>query len=683
VTDDASLTGALLKIQYVRLADAVLWDRNPKKHDWVSLMASIRKYGFRDAPIYDGTLGAIAAGNGRIQALQTMFQAGEPAPVGVGVDAVGAWYVPVQFGIDAASRQVAEAFAVDHNNLTMAGFSLAEQARLWEADDYADLVQSLRADGELPVSVDGAEFDAWLQELAGLDEPEPDDRDAEPVDPNDELREKWGTEVGDIWELKAPDGRTHRLAVGDSTDGDTIGRLLAGRQAACMWTDPPYGVSYVGKTKDALTIENDGADDLPAFLAKAFAVANGALMDGAPIYVAHPAGPLQMVFNDTFTGAGWKFHQTLTWVKNSMVLGHSDYHYQHEPLMYGWKPGSHPWYAGRDRVSVLFVDRPSRSTMHPTMKPVPLIVETLANSTKTNDVVYEPFGGSGSTMVAAEQLRRQCYACELSPNYAAVILQRMSDAFPELTIRKVDEIEDYKPIVVMAGEGVPVERPVVTKADVPDAVWPSDDYGIPILDLAMQADAADVPIMVWGGYGSSRKKTKMPGTWLFYTEDSRFEALWDDPTTVVNSGCVNAAEPNFSCYSQMPEAQWLWQIYRKRWIARYWQSKGVRVFVDLNVYRGAYHYNLLGVPAGWKAYATRGYTDRLDWTDEEYQMAVERAGTPEGVIFLVYGGGAEVRSRCKERGWLWIPEGRDVLRGRYADEAMRGEDAKGVNVITR
>lgn len=107
----------------------------------------------------------------------------------------------------------------------------------------------------------------------------------------------------------------------------------------------------------------------------------------------------------------------------------------------------------------------------------------------------------------------------------------------------------------------------------------------------------------------------------------------------------------------------------------------MRVFVDLNVYRGAYRYNMLGVPVGWKAYTTRGYTDRLDWTDEEYQMAVERAGGPEGVLFLVYGGGAEVRARCKERGWLWIPEGRDVLRGRYADEAMRGTDAKGVNVI--
>lgn len=674
---DSPLTGAVLAIRYVKLTDAVLWDRNPKVHDWSALTASIKKYGFRDAPIYDATLGAIAAGNGRIRALQMLFEAGGDPPLGIATDAEGAWYVPVQFGIDAKSRAVAEAFAVDHNNLTMAGFSLAEQARLWESDEYADLLLELREADELPVSVDSAGLDEWLQMMANADEPEHTDRDAEPADPNDALREKWGVEVGDIWELAAPDGRRHRLAVGDSTDGDTIGRLMAGEKAVCMWTDPPYGVSYVGKTKDALTIENDGADDLPEFLAKAFAVADGALTDGAPVYVAHPAGPLQMAFNEAFTSVGWLFHETLTWVKNVMVLVHSDYHYQHEPVMYGWKRGAvRSWYAGRDQVSVFFVDRPSRSTMHPTMKPPPLITAHLANSTKARDLVYEPFGGSGSTMVACEQLRRRCHACELSANYAAVILERMSEAFPELEIRRVDEIEDYQPIIVADGTGMPVERPVVTKADVPDAIWPSDDFGIPILDLALQADAADVPVMVWGGYGSNRKKSKMPGTWLFYTEDYRFDSLWDDPTPVVNSGCVNAAEVNFSCYNQMPPAQWLWQIYRKRWIARYWQSRGVRIFVDLNVYAGAYEYNMLGVPAGWKAYATRGYTDRLDWTEQEYAMALERAGTAEGLLFLVYGGGAEVRARCKERGWLWIPEGRDVLKGRYAAEAQRGDYSK-------
>jgi len=196
-------------------------------------------------------------------------------------------------------------------------------------------------------------------------------------------------------------------------------------------------------------------------------------------------------------------------------------------------------------------------------------------------------------------------------------------------------------------------EPEVTISDVPDAVWPSNnDWGVPLLDINLQADALDLPFECWGSFG---RKSQMKGTWHFYTEDYRFEALWHDPSPILNSGAINVVEPNFSCYEQMPPAVALWQIYRKRWMARWWQSFGLQVFVDLNVAEPHYQLNLLGIPGGWKAWATRGYNDRLDGTEKEYQMAIERAGT-ESILFVVYGGGKRVKEMCQSNGWLWLDE---------------------------
>lgn len=205
-----------------------------------------------------------------------------------------------------------------------------------------------------------------------------------------------------------------------------------------------------------------------------------------------------------------------------------------------------------------------------------------------------------------------------------------------------------------------------SSSDVPDAVWPTDnEWGIPLLDLRMQADAIDQPLYAWGA-GGSRLLKRHGGTYHFYTEDSRFEALWTDPSLVLNSGCITAVEPNFSCYENMPRAVALHQVYRKRWISRWWQSQGLRVVVDLNVAAPHYDLNLLGVPDGWTAFATRGYTERIDLTDAEYEQACKKAGdrTP---LFLVYGGGQQVRAHCLQRGWLWFPEQRDVAKGKFVD----------------
>lgn len=203
---------------------------------------------------------------------------------------------------------------------------------------------------------------------------------------------------------------------------------------------------------------------------------------------------------------------------------------------------------------------------------------------------------------------------------------------------------------------------IYSRWDVPDALWPSDnDFGVPLLDINMQAEAIDQPTAVWG---VSDRKARMNGTWLFYTEDYRYEALWVDPSPVLNTGAMTAAEPNFSAYSNMPPAVALWQIYRKRWISRWWQSQGLRIIVDLNVASNHYNLNRLGIPAGWRTFATRGYSNRIDETHMEYEQAQAIAGDGVTPLFVVYGGGKEVKAECQRNGWLWIPEIVDVRQGR-------------------
>lgn len=204
--------------------------------------------------------------------------------------------------------------------------------------------------------------------------------------------------------------------------------------------------------------------------------------------------------------------------------------------------------------------------------------------------------------------------------------------------------------------------PLPHRERVPDAIWPSDnDWGIPLLDINRQAKAIDQPWAIWG---TVSRKTRMNGTWLFYTEDYRYEALWADPSPLLNSNCVNAVEPNFSCYENMPPAVAIWQIYRKRWIARWWQSYGVRILVDLNVAVNHAELNRLGIPAGWNAFATRGYTERIEATHQEYEIARQIAGEGATPLFVVYGGGKTVKAECQRMGWLWLQEDMDTAKGR-------------------
>ncbi len=209
------------------------------------------------------------------------------------------------------------------------------------------------------------------------------------------------TRPGDLWVLGA-----HRILCADATDRSAIKRLLGGARADVLVTDPPYGVGYTGKTREALRIANDRRDGLSSLLRASFAAADSVLSPGAAIYVCHPAGPLAVAFASAFVQAGWELRQTLVWVKDAMVLGHGDYHYRHEPILYGCKPGEgrrgrghQGWYGGNAQTSVLEVPRPRASREHPTAKPVELVRRLLQNSSTERDVILDPFLGSGTMPV--------------------------------------------------------------------------------------------------------------------------------------------------------------------------------------------------------------------------------------------------------------------------------------------
>lgn len=224
---------------------------------------------------------------------------------------------------------------------------------------------------------------------------------------------------------------SHRLLCADARDPQSYGRLLAEERCEALWSDPPYGVSYEGKTKAALRIEGDGAAGLEVLLSESFAAADSALAPGARIYVAHPAGRLALTFANAFVAQGWVLRQTLVWVKDAFVLGRSDYHYRHEPILYGCKPGGgrigrggRGWYGDNAQDSVLEVARPRQSREHPTMKPPELVERCLRNSTRRGDLVLDPFAGSGSTLVACEAAGRAARLLELDPRYCDVVVAR-------------------------------------------------------------------------------------------------------------------------------------------------------------------------------------------------------------------------------------------------------------------
>jgi len=241
------------------------------------------------------------------------------------------------------------------------------------------------------------------------------------------------TQPGDVWLL----GR-HRLLCGDAKKKNDVNILMSGKQADLWLTDPPYNVAYTGKTADALTIQNDSMSDsdFREFLQSTFENAFASMKPGASYYIWH-ADSEGYNFRGAVHDCGEIVRQCLIWSKNTLVMGRQDYHWKHEPCLYGWKSGaSHGWYADRKQTTVLEFDRPTRSSEHPTMKPVKLFSYQIANNTAPQGLVYDSFLGSGTTLIAAEQLGRTCYGMELSQQYCDVIVERWQNLTGEKAKRK-------------------------------------------------------------------------------------------------------------------------------------------------------------------------------------------------------------------------------------------------------
>jgi len=281
-------------------------------------------------------------------------------------------------------------------------------------------------------------------------------------DAPERLLATWAVELGQVWEVpsRSVPGAVHRLRCGDSRDRYQTAALMAGAVADWVWTDPPYGVDYTGRTADALTVEGDQEVDLEPLLSASFAAMDHFLTKGCPLYVAHPCGPNTEVYMRCWREVGWHLHQDLVWVKQHFVMARTDYQQGYEPVLYGWKPGAdpvwlpeeveedggdghyamlhnailygwkpgarRPWYGRRTKNSVIFVDRPMRSTFHPTAKPPSLVAVNVQNSSKVHSLGLDPFVGWGSTIVAGERTGRVVFAQDIAPKYIAASLERLA-----------------------------------------------------------------------------------------------------------------------------------------------------------------------------------------------------------------------------------------------------------------
>lgn len=408
-------------VQEVRLADLVPYERNAKQHsaEQVQKIAdSIKEFGFL-SPVLIDRAGNIIAGHGRVMAAKSL-----------GMKTVPAVYIE---GLTETQRR---AYILADNKLTELG--------AWDAVLVSSELDDLKASG-FDIDLTGFSIDdIIIDESAAPEftEEEFDDLKARAKDPI--------IKPGEVWQLGA-----HRLMCGDSTKAEDVAKLMGGEQADLLLTDPPYGVDYEGKTKDKLKIENDSASETEqiAFLSAAFRNAYNSMKPGAAYYCWY-ASITQKAFILALEASGLKPHQLLIWVKNAMTLGRQDYQWRHEPCFYGWKEGGAHYFIDvrsfttveddLDRISrekaierlkelssftsAIYEDKPVRSELHPTMKPVELFKKQIRNSSRPGDLVLDLFAGSGTSIIAAEEMDRRCFAMEFDPVYADVIIRRWEEA---------------------------------------------------------------------------------------------------------------------------------------------------------------------------------------------------------------------------------------------------------------
>jgi DNA modification methylase len=417
-----------MNFQTLKTSDLQPSDYNPRKdltpedREYQKIMRSIKAFGYVDPIIvnYDMT---VIGGHQRLKVLKDL-------------------------GYEEIECVVLE---VDKDQEKALNIALNKISGEWDTDRLKDLFADLDT-GAFDVELTGfdyAEIEALMNQTPEQEVVE-DDFNIETA--AKEIKQPI-THKGDIWQL----GR-HRLICGDSTDAATIAKLMGGKQARLIVTDPPYNVNIEGST--GLKIKNDNMGDSAFYeiLLNAHKRMFESAEPGCPIYVFH-ADTEGLNFRKAYIAAGFKLSECLIWVKNSLVLGHQDYHWSHEPILYGWREGAaHHWYGerdkdtvledaisisklkkdemvallkellkGRENTTIIREDKPSRNDVHPTMKPLKLIGTLIKNSSRNGDIVLDSFGGSGSTLMAAEQLGRTCYTSEFDEIYCDVIVKRWED----------------------------------------------------------------------------------------------------------------------------------------------------------------------------------------------------------------------------------------------------------------
>jgi site-specific DNA-methyltransferase (adenine-specific) len=397
------------KIEQWPLARLRPYERNARTHSpeqVAQIAASIQEFGFTN-PILVGEDDGIIAGHGRLAAAMDL----------------GLTEVPV-IVLGHLTAEQRRAYVLADNQLALnAG---------WDMELLATELQELQL-AEFDLSLLGWSDEELADLLPGVEQLDPEgmgDGDAVPEPPAEPV-----TKPGDVWLLG-----NHRVMCGDSTVITDVERLMDGGLADLLLTDPPYNVALGmdetpeeakkrNRRTDGLTIQNDkmSDDDFRQFLRDVYSAADAVIKPGGVFYIWH-ADSEGYNFRGAARDVGWQVRQCLVWNNNSLVMGRQDYHWKHEPCLYGWKEGAgHYWGSDRSQTTVLDFNRPSRNGEHPTMKPVELFQYQLENSTKRGDLVLDLFGGSGTTAIAAEQTSRQARLMELDPRYCDVIVKRWQE----------------------------------------------------------------------------------------------------------------------------------------------------------------------------------------------------------------------------------------------------------------
>ena len=390
------------KIEQIAVDDLLPYAKNSRTHSpeqVAQIAASMVEFGWTNPVLIDAN-GMIVAGHGRVLAARKLKMDSVPC---------------IRLGHLTPTQ--ARAYVIADNKLALnAG---------WDDAMLKAELDVLKEEG-FEIGLTGFsddEIEALLDFEVVEGNTDPDDVPEAPADPI--------TKPGDLWILG-----DHRLLCGDSTSIESVKRIMSEDAADLLLTDPPYNVAYTGKTEEALTIQNDSMDDASfrQFLRDVYSTADSVMREGAVFYIWH-ADSEGFNFRGAAFDVGWKVRQCLIWNKNSLVLGRQDYHWKHEPCLYGWKDGAgHYWGSDRTQTTVLDFNRPSRNGEHPTMKPVELFEYQIKNSSRPGDVVLDLFGGSGTTAIACEKTGRKARLMELDPKYCDVIVKR----WEEFTGRKAE-----------------------------------------------------------------------------------------------------------------------------------------------------------------------------------------------------------------------------------------------------